>query len=235
MDLRPLIRTPTDVLQAKALIAQDHFFYQPFRFADDLEVGGGYEFVNRRPGAGMVYWPAYEQERARFPGPPFKTVDPALVSEFRVANEHLRRQYDGFVDQICERIPDIGTKSIADIGCWNGYMPVSFALRGAREAVGYDQIDRSGGFRFLNRLLGANARFVHARYDFVSGTMHGCPAQDVVISMSVLQHMTEPFRHLHFLRSITREALFLMTNVWDDDEHLIRYGEPSITSNYAFP
>jgi hypothetical protein len=62
------------------------------------------------------------------------------------------------------------------------------------------------------------------------------PVFDVVISMSVLQHMTEPLRHLHFLRSVTRGALFLVTNVWDDDDLLIRYGEPNaVFHDYAFP
>jgi hypothetical protein len=235
VDLRTLARAQADIQEAKALIVQEQFFYQPFRIADDLEVGGGYEFVNRRPGAGMVYWPTYQHERERFPGPPLKTIDSVLLSEFRAANDGLRKVYDGFIDQICEHIADLRAKSVADIGCFNGYMPVSFALRGVRQAVGYDQDDRSSSFRFLNRLLGTNARFVQARYDFVDGTIRGSPTHDVVISMSVLQHMTEPLRHLHFLRSITREALFLMTNAWDDDEYLIRFGEPNAASRYAYP
>jgi hypothetical protein len=235
MDLRSLVRTQADVREAKSLIVQEHFFYQPFRIADDLEVGGGYEFIYRRPGAGMVYWPAYERERDRFPGPPLKTIDPVLVSEFQAANDGIRKVYDGFIEQISGHIAAIQSKSFADVGCFNGYMPVGFALRGARQAVGYDQHDHSGSFRFLNRLLGTNARFVHGRYDFVDGAIAGCALHDIVISMSVLQHMTEPFRHLHFLRSITREALFLMTNVWDDDEYLMRYGEPNATSDFAYP
>jgi hypothetical protein len=235
MDLRSFIRTPADIQEAKALIVQEHFFYQPFRIADELEVGGGYEFVNRKPGAGMVYWPGYERESERYPGPRIKTIDSALLSEFRAANDGLRRVYDGFVDQICAHVPEIQGKRVADIGCCEGYMPISFALRGVRDTVGYDQNDHSGGVRFLNRLLGTRTRFVLGRYDLVSGAIRGCGAHDVVISMSVLQHMTEPFRHLHFLRSITREALFLMTNVWDDDEDLIRYGKPNAASDYAFP
>ena len=234
MDLRPLVRTPADVHEAKSLIVQEHFFYQPFRIADDLEVGGGYEFIQRRPGAGMVHWPGYEGERGRFPGPAIKTIDRALVADFSAANAALRQVYDGFVDQICEHIPGIASRSVADVGCSNGYMPVSLALRGAG-TVGYDQNDHSGCFRFLNRLLGTRARFAHARYDLVDGAIPGCPAHDIVISMSVLQHIAEPFRHLHFLRSITRHALFLMTNAWDDDEYLVRYGEPNVTSDFAFP
>ena len=57
MDLTSFIRSEADVEQAKALVVQERFFYQPFRIAADLEVGGGYEFMRRRPGAGMVYWP----------------------------------------------------------------------------------------------------------------------------------------------------------------------------------
>lgn len=235
VDLTSRLRGDADLEEAKALVVTERFFYQPFRIAADLEVGGGYEFLQRRPGAGMVYWPAYERERERFPGPAVKTVEAAVLPQFTAANDALRNVYEGFVDQICERVGDIRTRSVADVGCSNGYMPVSFSLRGARLAVGYDQNDHSGCFRFLNRLLGADARFVHARYDLVEGRMPRCPGFDIVVSMSVMQHMTEPLRHLHFLRSITHEALFLMTNVWDDDDYVLRYGEPNATSNYAFP
>lgn len=235
MDLTSFIRSEADVEQAKALVVQERFFYQPFRIASDLEVGGGYEFMRRRPGAGMVYWPAYERERDRFPGPPVKTVDATVLPEFTASNEALRKVYEGFVDQICARVGEIRSLRVADLGCSNGYMPVSFSLRGARLAVGYDQNDHSGCFRFLNRLLGAEARFVHARYDLVEGRMPRCPVYDVVVSMSVLQHMAEPLRHLHFLRSVTSRALFLMTNVWDDDDYVLRYGEPNATSGFAFP
>jgi Protein of unknown function (DUF1698) len=234
VDLTSFIRSEPDVEEAKALIVRERFCYQPFRFSPELEVGGGYEFLNRRPGAGMIHWPAYEAERQRFPGPPVKTIDPAELPAFRTANDALRKIYDGFVDQICEQVTDIAARTVADVGCNNGYMPVSFALRGAR-AFGYDQNDASGTFAFLNRLLGADARFVHLRYEPVEGAIPGCSAHDVVISMSVLQHMTEPLRHLHFLRSITRRALFLMTNTWDDDEYLMRYGEPNATSELEFP
>jgi Protein of unknown function (DUF1698) len=235
VDLRDYIRTPADIAEAKALISQTHFTYQPFRIADELEVGGGYEFIRRKPGAGMVYWPTYDREVCDFPGYPLKIVDPRIKGEFTAANEALRRVYDGFVDQICEQVGDIHLMSVADIGCFNGYMPVSFARRGAGEAIGYDQDDRSGCFKFLNRILGTAAKFVHAGYDFATGIMPGCPRHDVVISMSVLQHSVEPFRHLHFLRSITRRALFLLTNVWTDEDYLIRYGEPNMIFKDAFP
>jgi len=39
MDLRAYVRTQADIAEAKALIAQGHFIYQPFRITDDLEVG----------------------------------------------------------------------------------------------------------------------------------------------------------------------------------------------------
>ena len=235
MDLRSRIRTPDDLAEVKHLISQTHFTYQPFRLSDDLEVGGGYEFLRRQPGAGLVYWPSYEAEKHRYPGYPLKTVDPSLKTEFTAANAGLRAIYDGFVDQIAQRL-DIRALSVADIGCFNGYMPAAFALRGAPDAVGYDQDDRSGCFRFLNRILGIRARFIHAGYDLASGTMPGQPDYDLVISMSVLQHMAEPFRHIHFLRSLTRRALFLVTNVWSDEDLLVRYGEPNaVFQSYAFP
>src|SRR5205814_3140946 len=120
-------------------------------------------------------------------------------------------------------------------GCFGGYIPVALSQRGAGLAIGYDQDDRSGCFRFLNRLLGTNAAFIKEGYDLWRGTIPNCPPYDVVVSMSVLQHMSEPLRHLHFLRTITREALVLVTNVWDDDEYVIRMGEPNQAFGHAFP
>ncbi len=237
MDLRPFIRSQSDIVEAKTVIASRSFTYQPFRITDDLEVGAGYTFVTRNPRAGLVSWPDYELEKASYPGQELEKllIAPGEKEQFTAANEAIRQVYDGFLDQVCGHISDVSRKSVADIGCFNGYVPVSMSRRGARLAVGYDMDDRSACFKFLNRILGTNAQFVQGAYDLFSGTISGCPSHEIVVSMSVLQHMTEPLRHLHFLRSITSEALFLVTNVWDDDDYCMRFGSPNQVFQHSFP
>ena len=237
MDLRRYINSESDIAEAKALVASRSFTYQPFRITDQLEVGAGYTFVTRNPAAGLVYWPNYEEEKSSYLRPDSGSLrfDPRDRNEFVTANDAIRQVYDGFLDQVCEHVRDLSGTSLADIGCFNGYIPVSMSRRGARLSVGYDMDDRSGCFKFLNRILHTDARFVQGAYDLFSGTISACPAYDIVVSMSVLQHMAEPLRHLHFLRSITREALFLVTNVWDDDDYCMRLGAPRHVFDYAFP
>ncbi len=237
MDLRKYITSPDEVTEAKRLIASTHFMYQPFRITDDLEVGGGYSFLTRQPGAGLIYWPGYSSEGEAFPGPDLVPylIDNRLKDEFQAANEAIRQQYEGWLDQICDELGPISERTVADIGCFNGYIPVAFSLRGAKAAVGYDIGDRGGCIEFLNRVLKTDAKFILGGYDLASGTMEGCPGYDLVVSMSVLQHMTEPLRHIHFLRSITREALFLVTSVYDDNCYSIRYGEPNKIWRHDFP
>ncbi len=235
MDLRPFVRNEADVEEARRLICSGSFTYQPFIITDQLEVGAGYTFVTRNPHAGQIRWPGYDAAKYPSASLPRLLIAEEEARAFSQANSAIRQVYDGFVDQLCDQIHDIGKKSLADIGCFAGYIPVAMSKRGVRLAVGYDQDDRGACVNFLNRVLGTSAKFVHAGYDLRLGAISKCPAYDVVVSMSVLQHMTEPLRHLHFLRSITREALLLITNVWDDDDYVIRMGEPNQVFSNPFP
>src|SRR2546425_1086651 len=137
MDLRPYIRNQSDIAEAKALVASRSFTYQPFRITEQLEVGAGYTFVTRNPAAGLVYWPTYEEEKALYPGQDLGNllIDPSERDQFATANDAIRQVYDGFLDQVCDQIPDISEKSVADIGCFNGYIPVSMFRRGTKLAV----------------------------------------------------------------------------------------------------
>jgi hypothetical protein len=235
MDLRPFVRNSADIEEARCLIASGNFTYQPFIIADDLEVGAGYTFVTRNPHAGLVHWPGYEAARHPSGILPSRLIKNGELPDFRSANDGTRQVYEGFLDQLCDNISDRGSKSLIDIGCYNGYIPVSASKCGFARSLGYDLDDRSACFAFLNRVLGTNAEFVHRGYDIQRGTIENCPTCDIVVSMSVIQHMPEPIRHLAFLRSITGEALLLVTCVWDDDELLIRFGEPNQIFNNCFP
>jgi hypothetical protein len=234
MDLRPYIKSSTQLARLKRLVASTDFMYQPFIISDELEVGGGYEFIFNKIGAGFVYWggdgpPATAPVRSRL-------IAPEILSDFRMANAALRRVYDDCIDAVCAQIDDISSATVCDFGCFNGYLPVSFAQRGAARAVGYDIDDRGECIATLNSILGTNAEFVHTGYDLGTGTVPKAEQFDVVCCMSVLQHILEPLRFINMLGAITKRCLFLMTSASTDEDLLMRFGEPNtIMSDYSFP
>ena len=68
MDLRPHVRTRADLQDAKTLTVQERFFYQPFRIADDLKVGGGYQFSIADPALGWSIGLSMGASGNAFPG-----------------------------------------------------------------------------------------------------------------------------------------------------------------------
>ncbi|MEQ1811910.1 MAG: methyltransferase domain-containing protein [Terricaulis sp.] len=232
MDLRTHIKTPEQIERFKAIIASTDFMYQPFVLSDDLEVGGGYEFVFNRIGAGFVHW----ANGGPPPNAPIRDrlISPDILSDFRIANIALRAQYDGWCDSIARQAEASGAQSVCDFGCFNGYIPVGLALRGIKRAVGYDQDDRGACIAALNEVLGTNAEFHQIGYNLETGVIAG-EQFDIVSCMSVLQHIPEPLRFINMLAAMTKQTLYLMTNVWDDDDLVVRYGEPNTVWGHRFP
>ena len=210
MNLSPLIKTDSQLEEAKELILDGKLSYQPFIFADDLEVGIGYEALCGEF-SGSVYWPTIDPKVREEVGKIF--VSNKNKDQFTKANQRLRIMYDTFIDEICTHIGDVSQTTFADIGCQSGYFPISFSLRGAKRAVGYDRVDFSKNFNLLNSIMGTNAEFVHESYNGRTQTICGCESYDVVISIAVLSHLSDPLQHLAFLGSIARRALFIETDV----------------------
>lgn len=233
MDLRKHIKTLEDLKEIQHQIGETHFTYQPFRFTDDLEVGVGYESILNRRGGGMVYWPDAPIERY----PQLKRLlAPVQEKEsFKKANQLLREINDDYVEQVSQYYPVAG-KTVADVGCFAGYFPVAFSLRGAR-ACGYDIHDRSGCFAILNRLLGSAAEFIHSGYDLATGIIPAARQHDLVICHDLVQHILEPFRFLKALSAMSREALFLKCPAWQDSSgaYYVTIGQPNGIFQYGFP
>lgn len=227
MDLRPHITGNEQLDKAKALAARGLLSYQPFIFADDLQTGVGYEFCSSQEGVGLLYWPTVSPELAASPGIRRLLLAEEFRDEFVRANARLRRTYDDFVDEICRRVGDLSETTFLDVGCNSGYFPLSFALRGARRCVGYDRENYTDVFALLNDVLGTNAEFVHQPYLHADGVIDGCPTLDVVVSMMTLCHLSDTLRHLAFLGSVARRAVFIWTLVADDSDYCVRFGEPN--------
>lgn len=226
MDLRPFIKQDVQIQKAKELVIKGLINYQPFIFADDLEVGAGYEFLAGEY-SGMVYWPTINLGLLQNPSIKRFIISNENKNQFTENNQRLRVMYDTFVDEICSRIGDVSKTTFADVGCNAGYFPISFSLRGAMEAVGYDRENFTECFNLLNGILDTNAKFIHSSYDSRTQTIPGCKSYDVIISIAVLCHLSDPLQHLGFLGSFARRAIFIWTPVTDDDDYCIRFGEPN--------
>ena len=226
MDLRGFIKKNSHINKAKGLIVRGVINYQPYVFADDLEVGVGYEFLNGEF-SGMVYWPTINPRLLKNPAIKKFIISNEAKTQFTEANQRLRVMYDTFIDEICAYFGDISSTTFADICCNSGYFPLSFSLRGAKKAVGYDRGNFTKCFNLLNEILGTNAEFINQHYDGQIQTIPKCESYDVVTSIAVLCHLSDPLQHLAFLGSIARKAIFIWTPVTDDEDYCIRFGEPN--------
>lgn len=236
MDLRKYIKNKNQIETAKQLVMRGLLNYQPFIFADDLQTGAGFEFINEKEGAGLVYWPTIPSELLKSREMKRFIIDNSDAKPFSEANEKLRIAYQGFTDEICSRIGDVGKATFVDIGCNSGYFPLNFSLRGAKLSAGYDRQDYAECFDLLNNILSTNAVFNTGYYGNSCRSVKGCENYDVVVSMMVLCHLSDPLKHLNFLGTIAKKIIFIWTLVADDDDYSIRFGEPNkYYKNDPFP
>ncbi len=139
----------------------------------------------------------------------------------------LRRLYDGIVDEICMKFGDVSKMGFLDVGCNTGYFPQSFILRGAGESAGCDREKNfTETFDLLNGILGTRAVFINSFYNPKIRKITGVKQYDVVISMAVLCHLSEPLNHLYALGALAKKGLFIWTLVNNDQGYTVRYGEP---------
>ena len=120
----------------------------------------------------------------------------------------MRRFYDGMVDQIAAAVGPLDDMSVLDVGCNTGYFPLAFARRGARQTKGIDRIDYSATVALLNDICGTSVQFGNWDYD---GELTSLEQHDLVLSIAVLVHLSEPLRHLAWLGSSARKALMVFT------------------------
>lgn len=252
MDLRAHRRSPAHVGRAVDLVGRGLLCYQPFIFSDDFETGAGLEFVSAEFD-GMVYMANPPQRYLDSPEIRRFLIDPAKREQFSDGNRRLRALYESFIDAVEAKLGPASGYSFAEVGCCSGYFPVSFARRGSPRAVGFDRVDYAPSFDLLNSILGTKARFVHRPYrvagevargrlkwlralrrefgTLVQSMRHpwlgigGGPGRfDVVFSIAVLVHLSDPLEHLAYLGQMARKALLVWTSTLDDENAMtIRY------------
>ncbi len=225
MDLRPYNPTPEQIAKATRFACSGQLCYQPFLVADDLQTGAGYEFVTGRELAGLVYCAEPPEIYRNSEGSARFLIDPALKDEFASCNQRLRVMYENLIDETIAKVGPVSDLTMADVGSCSGYFPVSFSKRGAKQAVGYDREDYSGTFRLLNEILGTSAEFRHRGYDGANGGIPDAGEFDVVFSIAVLVHLSDPLQHLAQLGRMAKKAIVVWTAVTQDaeDDLAIRY------------
>ena len=226
MDLRSLRLSPRQLDHVRQFIVERKVYYQPFVFADDLEVGEGLAFHeqvfshDRKP---AVYWPGGPDELRTI-----LTVDRDLPA-FREANQNLRRIYDHIVEFVCKAFDSkLGKLDFAEFGCNNGYFLHSLMRRGARRCIGFDFTDNSAVFNWFNEVLGTHAEFSVAEWDSWLHTVRYAqvPEVDVFLSIAVTCHVPDPIHHISYLCSRSRKAVFIWSpRNWADDLS-ISFGNP---------
>ena len=209
MDLRPLITSKKQIEEARRLALRGLLSYQPYIFSDDFATGAGLSIL-----AGHLTEPPAvycKDATANDTDPAFFAREFAKENqreEFFAANESMRRFYDGMVDQIAKAVGPLDDMSVLDVGCNTGYFPLAFARRGARQAKGIDRIDYSPTVALLNDICGTSVQFANWNYD---GSLTAPEQYDLVLSVAVLVHLSEPLRHLAWLGSSARKALMVFT------------------------
>lgn len=225
MDLRPYKPTSAQLQLATHLACRGLLCYQPFVFSDDLQTGAGYEFAKIAEGAGLVYCARPPDQYRGNPSVERHLIDPVLRHEFAECNQRLRVLYETMIDIVEEHVGPASNLTMADIGCCSGYFPLSYARRGAKRAVGFDLVDYSPSFRLLNEILGTHAEFRHKGYAGTTQGMDEADRFDVVYSIAVLVHLSDPLQHLAFLGRMAKRAIVVWTwtSEGEEDELVIRY------------
>jgi hypothetical protein len=235
MDLRSYHPTASQIDTAKDLACRGLLCYQPFILSDDFETGAGYEFITGKEGAGLVYCPDPPSKYVSRPPVQRLLIDSAIKDDFTARNQSLRVLYESMVDLMDKHAGPISGMTMADIGCCAGYFPLAFAKRGAKRAVGYDLVDYGPTFKLLNAILQTKAEFVHQGYIPESQRIKGVDTFDVVISIAVLVHLSDPLQHLALLGSIATRAIFVWTltsDVGDTDEETMTIKYRSVNRYY---
>lgn len=217
MDLRPLT-TDEHIERAKVLAMCGLLNYQPYRLADDFYCGAGLSVLQGHTAdPPTVLCPSLDPSLSAY-------AATALVSDgdrsaFIQANDRLAQLYDNIIKQTAHHLGGLSELTALDVGCNAGYFPIRFEQAGAA-ALGYDRENYTDTIDLMNRICGTHARFRVWDYD---GSVQAPQQFDVVTSVAVLVHMSEPLRHLAWLGSSARRALLVLTNCYGATELSVRY------------
>jgi hypothetical protein len=230
MDLRQNA-TGAHVERAKTLAMHGLFNYQPFHLSEGFYCGAGLS-INQgfRVDPPTVFCPSLDPSMSEYAT--HALAAPADKVEFLRSNDELSAFYDGMIEQVIGHLGGVEGMSVADIGCNAGYFPLSFAQAGAAKTVGYDRVDYKETMGLLNDICGTKSEFKLWDYH---GELAAPEQHDLVLSIAVLVHLSEPLRHLAYLGSSAKKALFVMTPCHREDDYSLRFHTVNRYYSNKFP
>ena len=144
--------------------------------------------------------------------------------------------YDAFVETIARLYPG---KSLLDVACNNGYIPVAAEKAGMRLCAGMDLGPQyADSIRFLNNVLGTDVEFFHRRYSPMDRCAEALPRKfDVVCASAILCHLPDPLNFLAYLGSLANQAVFFWGQTIDTEHFVVSYNQPhpSLGDQGPFP
>lgn len=229
MDLRvTLMNRPDLLLQGVTFIREGKIWYQPFVFADGIEVGEGQNLADEYRNCASLFdfnVCLSPQHAHIWQDNPRRLATDA--AHFSRCNQRYRACYERLADAIAARI-DLSTATVLEIGCNTGITLFYLASRGAKSCTGVDWTDYTEQFAWLNRVLDTSVVFLRGSYDNLSHRSDiALDPADVVINTVFLNHQSDPLHCLAFLADRARKGLLLWLLLNDGPDMTVRYGDVS--------
>lgn len=220
MDLRSYT-TATHLARAKQLAFRGLLNYQPYRFSNDFAVGSGLS-VLRGGQAGPQ--PSIDCADAEQWATPARIAEAVVTSSerqlFCTTNARMAEYYDDLVERIAGNCGGIRGWSVLDFGCNAGYFSIRAMQHGAGSVLAIDREPYHETFDLLNDICGTTVSFRRGCY---SGELNAGMSADLVLSVAVLNHLSEPLRHLTYLASAAQKALAVFTSTHADQALTVKY------------
>jgi hypothetical protein len=188
--------------------------YQPFMVTPELQTGVAYSILHNndpRVSPPLVFYRSDWSDDS--------------WNKITSANQALRTMYDAFVETIARLYP---RKSLLDVACNNGYIPVAARRAGMLSCAGMDLGPQHGeSITFLNNVLGTDVEFFHRRYSPMDRCAEPLPRKfDVVCASAILCHLPDPLNFLAYLGSLANEAVFFWGQTIDTEHFVVSYNNP---------
>jgi tRNA (mo5U34)-methyltransferase len=115
-------------------------------------------------------------------------------------------------------LPDLRSRSVIDIGAYDGFFSFEAERRGARRVVANDHWawtwpgeDARRNFELVHAILDSRVESLEVPAQHLDGAQHG--TYDVTLFLGVLYHAPDMLQYLRAVRSVTDEMLVLETVV----------------------
>jgi SAM-dependent methyltransferase len=162
------------------------------------------------------------------------TSPPELVARMQAAYDDYRAgDPEWQIRELAGRLDGLRGKSILDIASASGRFSLALAANGADDVLGVEIRPEQVEQAELIRAVDAGRRFDGVRFEhcptsaddpaFLAGRQF-----DVVLSMGLLYHVTQPVAHIHNVRRLARQAALVhtMTHARDRGYWLLVEEEP---------